>query len=261
MIGTPAFDDQLMRAMALTYYKGADIGECIAIAEKIEPGNRQSWHEQWLYQAERLSCLAEQWEKEGLKQSSEEAYLRASNYYRSASFFLYGSPDKETALKNCYVKHVETFEKGMRPLRFKKIAIPYEKADLKGYFFSKTDEEKPVVILNTGYDGTCQECFMSIGLSALERGFHVLCFDGPGQGHALIKQSLPLRPDWEHVIKPIIDFCSVLPACDLSKIVLIGQSFGGYLAPRAACFEKRLAALIAIPGQFDVFSIAKGKLG
>ena len=34
-------------------------------------------------------------------------------------------------------------------------------------------------------------------------------------------------------------------------MVLVGWSFGGLLAPRAAAFEHRIAALIADPGQWD----------
>jgi pimeloyl-ACP methyl ester carboxylesterase len=38
---------------------------------------------------------------------------------------------------------------------------------------------------------------------------------------------------------------------DPRRIVLAGWSFGGFLAPRAAALEKRIAALIADPGQWD----------
>jgi hypothetical protein len=43
-------------------------------------------------------------------------------------------------------------------------------------------------------------------------------------------------------------------------MVLIGRNFGGYLAPRAAAFEHRLAALIADPGQFDEFDMAMARM-
>jgi pimeloyl-ACP methyl ester carboxylesterase len=43
-------------------------------------------------------------------------------------------------------------------------------------------------------------------------------------------------------------------------MVLVGRSFGGYLAPRAATFEHRLAALIADPGQFDMFDMAMARM-
>lgn len=45
------------------------------------------------------------------------------------------------------------------------------------------------------------------------------------------------------------------PGVDPKRIALMGISLGGVLAPRAAAFEKRLAALIANDGVYD-FSAA-----
>jgi alpha-beta hydrolase superfamily lysophospholipase len=88
----------------------------------------------------------------------------------------------------------------------------------------------------------------------------VLLFDGPGQGRALIKQGLYMRPDWENVVTPVIDFALTLPEVDAKRIVLLGWSFGGYLAPRAAAGEHRIAALIADPGQWDLGAAFKAAL-
>ncbi|MES1180754.1 MAG: alpha/beta hydrolase, partial [Verrucomicrobiota bacterium] len=41
---------------------------------------------------------------------------------------------------------------------------------------------------------------------------------------------------------------------DARRLALIGRSFAGYLAPRAAAFEKRLAALVCDPGQVEFVS-------
>lgn len=38
----------------------------------------------------------------------------------------------------------------------------------------------------------------------------------------------------------------------------MGRSFGGYLGPRAAAFESRVAALVADPGQYDFASRIRG---
>jgi alpha-beta hydrolase superfamily lysophospholipase len=57
-----------------------------------------------------------------------------------------------------------------------------------------------------GYDGTCEELFFIIAGGALERGYNVLVFDGPGQGGALVLQKLPMRPDWENVVTPVVDY-------------------------------------------------------
>jgi pimeloyl-ACP methyl ester carboxylesterase len=42
-----------------------------------------------------------------------------------------------------------------------------------------------------------------------------------------------------------------VPGIDASRLALLGLSFGGYLAPRAAAFEPRIAAVITIDGLFD----------
>jgi alpha-beta hydrolase superfamily lysophospholipase len=81
--------------------------------------------------------------------------------------------------------------------------------------------------------------------AAQRRGYHVLTFDGPGQGRALIEDNVPMRPDWETVVRAVVDFAMTLPGIDPARIALAGWSFGGYLAPRAASGESRIAALIA----------------
>ena len=42
------------------------------------------------------------------------------------------------------------------------------------------------------------------------------------------------------------------PEVQPDGLVLVGRSFAGYLAPRAACFEHRLAALVCDPAQPDM---------
>ena len=49
----------------------------------------------------------------------------------------------------------------------------------------------------------------------------------------------------------MLDFVLKLPAVDPKRIALMGVSLGGLLAPRAAAFEKRIAAVIANDGLYD----------
>jgi pimeloyl-ACP methyl ester carboxylesterase len=110
---------------------------------------------------------------------------------------------------------------------------------------------RPTIVHVSGYDSTIYESFFALGPAAMERGYTVLCFDGPGQGRPLVRDGLTMRPDWEAVVAPVIDHALTLPEVDPERVVLSGWSFGGFLAPRAAAFEHRIAALVADPGQWD----------
>ncbi len=90
--------------------------------------------------------------------------------------------------------------------------------------------------------------YFAVAFAVARAGFHCLFFDGPGQGELLIEQGIPMRPDWETVIRPVVDFAMTLPGVDRARIALSGWSLGGYLALRGASGEPRLAACIADPG-------------
>ena len=80
----------------------------------------------------------------------------------------------------------------------------------------------------------------------------------------LYEMNIPLRPDWETVVGPVVDFALTPPEVHPEKLVISGWSLGDYLAPRAASAEHRLAACIADPGQWplaDFFRAFAGKIG
>jgi dienelactone hydrolase len=92
------------------------------------------------------------------------------------------------------------------------------------------------------------------GFRALERGFNVITFEGPRQPSVVRNQQLGFINEWEKVVSPLVDYCETQSAVDSSKLTLLGYSFGGFLAPRAAAFEKRLSAVVCVDGVFDIFS-------
>src|SRR6185369_1899560 len=59
---------------------------------------------------------------------------------------------------------------------------------------------------------------------------------------------------------PVLDFAVTQPGVGPDRVALVGLSLGGYLAPRAASGEHRLAACIADCGSFDLFESAMATL-
>ena len=113
---------------------------------------------------------------------------------------------------------------------------------------------RPTIIFTNGYDGTLTDMFFASAIAAGRRGYHSLLFDGPGQGGMLFEQGIALRPDWETVIKAVVDFALAIPQVDPQKIVLSGWSLEDILRharPRAS-LGWRLASLIRDNGRYSI---------
>ena len=107
-------------------------------------------------------------------------------------------------------------------------------------YFLKVDDSgnaRPTIIYTNGYDSNIQEMYFAHADAALKRVYNCLLFDGPGQGRNLIRGNSYLRPDWENVVTPVIDYTLTRKEIDQKKIILAGWSFGGFLAARAAAYE------------------------
>jgi len=251
-----AFSFELLRAVGYAPYGGADLGECLATAERIKEGDLESWHTEWLTTAERIQAIAEEALAKQHAISAREAFLRASNYYRTAEFFLHTDPTDPRvaatwrASRACFASAARLFSPPFEP-----VEIPFEDTTLPAYFYKpdNTSTPRPTLIFHGGFDSIVEELYFAGAAAALRRGYNCLTFDGPGQGRVIREQHIPFRPNWETVVTPILDYALTRPDVDGGRVVLMGMSLGGYLAARAAAFEPRLAALILFNGVFDVY--------
>jgi len=252
----PQYSFQLLRVLGAAPYGGADIGECLSTAYRIKEGDNESWYAEWLSTAKRLEDAGDTYMSQGHKVSAREAYFRASNYYRTAEFFLRSKTDDPRILetwgkgRDCFRKAAQLSDTPINPVN-----IPYEDTALPGYvcLVDNSGIKRPLLIIQTGFDGTGEELYFGQARAALERGYNCLIFEGPGQGGVIREQGLPFRYDWEKVVTPVVDFALKQPVVDPEKVAFMGISFGGYLAPRAVAFEHRIKACIANGGVYDFY--------
>jgi 2,6-dihydroxypseudooxynicotine hydrolase len=108
-------------------------------------------------------------------------------------------------------------------------------------------DRPPYVVLIPGLDSTKEE-FFYFEQSFLDRGMATISLDGPGQGETGF--ALPIRPDYEVAVTPLLDLLSERQDLDHQRVGLVGVSLGGYYAPRAAAFEPRVVAVAGISGPY-----------
>jgi 2,6-dihydroxypseudooxynicotine hydrolase len=132
-----------------------------------------------------------------------------------------------------------------------RVAIPYKGKHLYGYLRKPAGAvgKQPVILIISGMDSTKEEQHFYEELF-LDRGIATLSFDGPGQGEA--EYDWPVTHQFEEPVGAVIDFVEKRIDLDASRVGISGASMGGYYAPRAAAFEKRVKAAIANSGAYKV---------
>lgn len=242
-------DALVKHLLGLMPYGMSDLGEVLEVVGQCKPGDEERWINAWGAMAQRLQYRAEEAEREDKPVTASTAYLRASTYWR-ASLMYFSHPDDSRmrdhahASSKCYERYLEL---SGYPGQY--VEIPYETSFLPGHFYKSpvAGDNAPLLIITPGRD-TWAEDTRWVYDGAIRRGIHCLVYDGPGQGFALRLNDLRFRHDWENVARPVVDFALTIPGIDPSRIGLMGLSFGGFLVPRAAAFEKRIKVCIADPG-------------
>ncbi|MFT4234272.1 MAG: alpha/beta hydrolase, partial [Microbacterium sp.] len=211
----------------------------------------------WEAVTDRLVAKAQDDEARGRRIGAGETYYRAS-LYTSQSERLQ-SPKWE-GRNAAYQKSIDLLLKhvALNDIPLTAVDIPYtdrehgapEGSAMPGYFYrAKGDGPHPVVIQWNGLDSTKEMMYYSqFPRQLAERGVSTLMVDTPGSGEALRLRGMTARHDTEAWASATVGWLERNAAelgIDPDRIGIVGWSLGGYYAPRAAAFEKRLKAAVA----------------
>ena len=204
-----------------------------------------AWSEVGAGHAERARAA----EAAGEYASAGEHYLHASLSYHFGKFLFFHDPAQ---LRAASQEAVRNYQRGLAYYDWpgERIEIPLEGGAMPGILRKPWHVARPpVVLLIPGLDSVKEEMHQ-YGQDFLRRGMAVLAIDGPGQGE--MEFSHALRHDYEVPVRAAIDALEGRQDVDAQRVGLMGVSLGGYFAPRAAAYEPRVQATIAISGCFRV---------
>lgn len=188
-----------------------------------------------------LDTWYREWNRLGEQAERDQRILHAAYYYRLAEFFLQDSVEKQTMYKKS-IKNFHTVINMNQNVQTE--YVPYHGTAMKTFIF-KSDNSKGDLIVFGGYDSFIEEFYLSVK-EWRDFGYTIYLFEGPGQGETL-KSGLTFEPEWEKPVSAVINHF------DLTNVSVLGISWGGYLALRAAAFEKKIKKVVAFDILYDGF--------
>jgi len=227
----------------------ADFEEVTASLERWE-----DWCAAWSRRAQLHEDLGRDSLRNGFRLTAGEHLVRAAIYYHFAKFVFVQDPAQ---MRAAHMKAVECYRDALPLMRppGERVAIDFSDRQLFGVLRKPKESNCPVVVMAPGLDSTKEELH-AYEDAFLNRGIAVLAIDGPGQGEA--EYEIPICGDYERAARAVVDWIEERNDLDAERIAIWGVSLGGYYAPRAAAYEKRFRACIALSGPFDWAQIWDG---
>ena len=209
----------------------------------------KDWAPAWQRMGDVHRGLAEEAAAAGRMLSATEAWQRAAWCYHLGKFLWFEDRALHDRLRELTVA---TYAKALPRLDppGERVEVPFDGSVIPGILRRPRDAARPpLVLLVPGLDSVKEELF-AIENDFLRRGMSTLAVDGPGQGEN--SPRFPIRADWAGVIRQLLDGLRGRKDVDLDRVGLMGISMGGIYGPRAAAQEKRLRAVIALAGPYDL---------
>ena len=237
---------------AIAHWAPRFVSNGVALTDFEEVTSSISSWDDWCRAWSARAALHEAIGRETLAQkhflSAGEHLQRAGVYYHFAKFVFVHDLAQ---MKAAHRKAVECRRLALPHLvpPGERVEIPYQGKHLYGILRRPLDVARPpVLVMACGLDSAKEET-AAYEEPFLARGIATLVFDGPGQGEG--EYDFPIRGDYEVAVKAVVDFVETRRDLDAARVGLWGVSLGGYYAPRAAAFEKRVKACIALAGPYD----------
>ncbi|KAF4629176.1 hypothetical protein G7Y89_g8973 [Cudoniella acicularis] len=270
--GSDFFNFEFIRLLSTAPNGGCEIGEALASVSRIKDNDPESWSREWASCSERAEALADEASASGDMVAARGAYLRATNYARASQFMMSDRPNApEPRLLPRAERYVTLFKKAsgfLDEAELEFLNIPYEAdKELPAILYLPRDNFRlkgckiPIVVNVNGGDSIQEELFFVTPSAGPRLGYAVLTFDGPGQGMALRRDRLSMRPDYEFVTGKVLDFLWQYSKehpeleLDLERVAVVGATLGGYNALRAAV-DPRFKACVSIDPVYDLWELA-----
>ena len=225
---------------------GTDYVDFLATLSRITSWDE--WCREWGVTAAGYEAIAKRAEERGRRLTAAGAWRRAALCWHWGKFLFTEHPEEQRA---AHERTVAGYARGAWALDppAERVEIPYQGKRLAAYLrLPAGSGPAPAVVMIPGLDSVKEE-LQATASYLLRRGLATLAIDGPGQGET--EYELPIEPAYERVVSACFDWLQARDRVDAERLGVFGVSLGGYYAARAAAFEPRALATVALAGPYN----------
>jgi len=224
---------------------------------ELPPGKRarnyRMFPKMWRQEAERHERLAKIAQARGADVTATFHYDHAVDSYRIAQHPIFY--DDHPVKKQLYKKLCEMVDRRSEVASYpiERVEVPFDDGKtLSCLFHLLPDRRKaPCVIYVPGMDQTKEAFPFAHDNFALNRGFHMISMDGPGQGSSNMQKIRAVGDNYERAGAAVIDYLMKRREVDSKKIALYGFSMGSYWTLRLSSYDRRVAAAVSATACFN----------
>jgi alpha-beta hydrolase superfamily lysophospholipase len=207
------------------------------------------WCAEWYREGQEVAQLGVEAREAGAFETARGLLHEAVACYHVGQHFFYIDPaQKEAALKEIWRLYPQAIALCDDPSRPVRVDIPFRNATIPGYLRIQPNPGRPLILCINGMDNLKETEQHSVSEMLYRAGFNTVVFDGPGQGEML--SAMRMIPDYEEATTAVLDWLEAHDdyGFDLSRIGALGFSMGGYFAPAAAAYDRRIACAVGNGG-------------
>jgi 2,6-dihydroxypseudooxynicotine hydrolase len=225
--------------------QGVDPSDFVRVTSGLEEW--PEWLPAWFENGDRHAALAREAEAAGRTLTAGDAWVQAALSYHFAKFVWMVDLELNREGTRRAKAAIAEFHRLLDPSA-ERVEIPLDGFVMAGNLRRPRGVDgAPLVVLLPGLDSTKEE-FPRWEEVFLARGLATFSLDGPGQGETGEHSSI--YPNYEVAVTAALDALESRDGFDHERVGVAGVSLGGYYAPRAAAYEKRIRAAAGVSGPF-----------
>jgi pimeloyl-ACP methyl ester carboxylesterase len=250
-------DYQLMRTLGTMASGGAALSEFLHAVAGVGDDDPDGWVKASGDLGRRLQAEAAGANVQGKLHTARDLYFRANQAWRNAEFWSVAPEAMSTVglrASECFRRACEIWTE-LGGVSVTAAHVAWRDSGIPVTIFRPASAAPPkatLIVLN-GSDGTGEEAWFWVGRAGLERGYAVVVADLPGQtGMLRTAPQSTFQPDMEVPVRALVQFLRERSEIPKAPVVILGFSFGGYVAVRSAARVEGVDGLIASPPLLDL---------